>query len=162
MTNMESASRARYRARQRAGVAAVAEQMSTMLAQAADFSGAWAEIGFMIADRERKVFAETRSGAGRRWRPLKAETILRKRRMGLSTAPMVRTGSLLAELTNAKPVAEGRGFAVWGPRNSEIAHVGVRHKRGQGNAPQRDPAPPIRPREAESFLNIMRRHVIGV
>lgn len=133
-----------------------------MLAQAADFSDAWAEIGTMVADRERQVFAETRGGAGRRWRPLKADTILRKRRQGFQTAPMIRTGSLLAELTNAKPVAEGRGFAVWGPRNSEIAHVGVRHKRGQGNAPQRDPAPPMRPREAASFLDIMRRHVIGV
>lgn len=129
-------------------------------ANVSDFSPAWAEIGGLIATREQGVFAETRGGAGRRWPMLRADTVIRKRREGFSTAPMVRTGSLLRELTNATPRKSSPSFAIWGPQDADVAQVGVRHKRGQGNAPQRDPAPPIRPKEADTYIAVMRKHVL--
>lgn len=146
--------------------------MAALEAKAKDFSGAWTEIGRLYGERERSIFAGRTAkssgkfgqggGTGRgRWPALKAATIIRKRREGFPTDPLVRSGVLRSQLTSIVPRKAAPTYAVFGPSDSAAAQRGVRHKRGQGNAPQRDPAPRLTPKEAEAYIGVMREHVLG-
>lgn len=124
--------------------------VSTMISRTEDFAPLWPEIGRVWVEREQEVFA-TRSKS--RWARLAASTIRSKRRAGVAGKPdLVRTGALLAALTQVKPRSSGSRFVVFGPPpGSPATKYGTDHAKGRGS-PQRDPVPKLTPNERKRMV----------
>ena len=76
------------------------------------------------------------NGRGR-WAPLASSTVAEKRRAGASGGPLIRTGTLLRDLSDPAPRKSEPRFAVFGPPAVPYA---IYHARGRG-VPRRSPVP---------------------
>lgn len=149
-------SKRRSRAKAAEGTAAVLEERLTELAEAAgDLTPVWPEAGKVWAQREERIFATQSSG---RWQPLSTPTLIRKRKEGLSTEPLVETGVLMRSLTSELPRSAGLHFAVYGPAKGESIDYAKFHMRGMG-VPQRHPVPRFNPGEREAMIEKIRAHL---
>jgi hypothetical protein len=122
---------------------------------ARDLTPIWDEVGRVWAVRQSEVFA---SRGYERWAPLKANTILRKRREGEPTAILVSTGALKNQVTRPTPRNEGPHFAVYGPQTGADIAYAKYHLHGNG-VPQRNPVPKFRPHEFKKFIEVIRRYM---
>jgi hypothetical protein len=120
---------------------------------AQDLRPVWPEIGRLWAERQANVFA---TGGLGKWAPLRAETILDKRRMGQPAATLVATDTLRGELTSATPRSEGPRFVVFGPSRGAPISYARWHMHGNG-VPQRNPVPRFQPGEKEAMILALRR-----
>lgn len=148
-------SRARARDRELAGISQVDGVLEQIESVAHDMSLLWPDIGKVWAARQQKIFATESLG---RWAPLKAATILRKRRLGVVADTLVETGTLRRELTREVPRSQGKRFAVFGPSQGAPIDYVKQHARGNG-VPQRNPAPRLAPSEHGTIVKLLRAHM---
>lgn len=114
-------------------------------------------LGSTWAQRESTIFD---TGSYGRWRPLKADTILRKRREGKPLKILVREQTLRGELTKTEPRAEGARFVVFGPHNFAAIQYVKHHIRESGHGKAtRNPVPQLLARERTVFMEILRDSV---
>ena len=151
-----SKQRSRARANAASGTGAVMGAMLDDLIDAAgDLSPAWPSVAEVWQQRQQKIFA---TGSNGRWAPLKAATILKKRREGATTEPLIHTGSLLREVSSTTPRAQGAHFVVLGPQKGAVIDYAKHHLRGNG-VPQRNPVPRFTPTERKRLLEKIREHM---
>ena len=151
-----SKQRSRARAKAADGTAGAMNAMLDDLIEAAgDMSPAWPSVAQVWQERQQKIFA---TGSNGRWAPLKAATIMKKRREGATTEPLIHTGSLLHEVSSTTPRAQGPHFVVFGPQKGAVIGYAKHHLRGNG-VPQRNPVPRFTPTERKRLIEKVREHM---
>jgi hypothetical protein len=149
-SKLRSKQRSRALAEQGTG-AVVMDRIDQLIDVSTDLSPVWPVLGRLWAERQRQVFA---TGSNGRWAPLKASTVVIKRREGLSNDPLVATRTLLGEVSREEPRSSGTHFVVFGPVKGAVIDYAKFHMKGQG-VPQRHPVPRFTPTERKRFLEKM-------
>ncbi len=152
----EYASKLRSKRRSRSladqGTAAVVmDRIDQLIDVSTDLSPVWPTLGRLWAERQTTIF---KTGSHGRWAPLKASTVVIKRREGLSNDPLIATRTLLGEVSREEPRASGTHFVVFGPAKGQAIDYAKFHMKGQG-VPQRHPVPRFTPTERKRFLEKM-------
>lgn len=156
-------SKQRERALAKEGSAAVLQdRLSDVIGAVEDMSPAWPELGRLWSEREMEVF---RTNGFRKWKPLRTDTILRKRSdstaaAGSQSEVLVHSGLLKDEVTRVEPRAQGTHFVVFGPQRGAPIDYAKYHMRGNG-VPQRNPVPRFRPGERDVMVQALRKYVFG-
>lgn len=142
-------SKARGRAVDAQGTAVVlTDRLDQLIDASSDLSGVWPAVAKVWAERQSTIFRTSSHG---RWAPLRAATILRKHREGVSTEPLVETRTLIRAVTSETPRASSPHFVVLGPPKGEAIDYAKFHMRGMGN-PQRHPVPRFTPTERKRMV----------
>lgn len=149
-------SKARGRAIDAQGQAAVlTDRLDQLVDAASDLSPVWPAVAKVWAERQQMIF---KTGSNGRWAPLRAATILRKHREGVSTDPLVETRTLIKAVTSETPRASSPHFVVFGPSKGEAIDYAKFHMRGMGN-PQRHPVPRFTPTERKRMIEKISEHL---
>ncbi len=148
------ASKVRSRARMKGATSQSA--MEDILADVADavsnLEGAWPHVGEIWQARQTKVFDTESFG---RWAPLKAATIMKKRKAGVTTDTLVQSGMLRNEVSSPTPRSSGPAFVVLGPARGSVIEYAKFHLHGNG-VPQRNPVPRLTGPERKNFIDAIR------
>jgi len=149
-------SKARGRAVDAQGQAAVlTDRLNQLVDAASDLSPVWPAIAKVWAERQSKIFA---TGSNGRWAPLRAATVIKKQRGGLSTEPLIETRTLVKAVTSETPRSSSPHFVVFGPQRGEAIDYVKFHMRGMGN-PQRHPVPRFTPMERKRMIEKISEHL---
>jgi hypothetical protein len=148
------ASKARSRARMKGQTSGSA--MEAVLADVGDavknLENVWPILGEVWAARQQRIFETDSFG---RWAPLKAATILKKRRHAITTDTLVQSGMLRGEVSNPVPRSSGPYFVVFGPQRGTVIEYAKFHLHGNG-VPQRNPVPRLTGPERTEFIETIR------
>lgn len=147
-----SKQRSRARMKGQTASSSMAETLDDLAAAVSNLEGVWPHIGEIWHARQNKIFE---TGSLGRWAPLKADTIIKKRREGATTEPLIHTGSLLHEVSSTTPRAQGPHFVVFGPQKGAAIDYATHHLRGNG-VPQRNPVPRFTPAERKNCIDAIR------
>lgn len=136
------------------GLDKVLADLERLGTQAADLRKAWPIIGRLWAEREQRWF---QSGGNGTWPALKARTLVRKK----GSAPLVASGSLLADLTETKPRYADDHQAAYGPPKGAASLVrGHWHTVGSAYMPARRPVPKITAAERKAMVTAIRKAIM--
>lgn len=148
------ASKVRSRARMKGATSdsAMADILGDIADAVSNLEGVWPHIGEIWQARQTKVFDTESFG---RWAPLKASTIMKKRRDSISTETLVQSGMLRGEVSSPTPRSSGPAFIVLGPARGAVIEYAKFHLHGNG-VPQRNPVPRLTGPERKQFLDAIR------
>jgi len=116
----------------------------------------WPVIGKFFAARQEAIFDK---GGRPKWKPLKPDYILRRRRQGFAGRTLVRSGSLRRAATSPKPAKATDKYAVFGPSGKTASYWPL-HKHGTRRMPRRDPLPPFSKSERQKVRDLIGKHIV--
>lgn len=149
-------SKRRGRAIDDQGTAAVLiDRLDQLVDAASDLSPVWPAVARVWAERQTTIFNTASLG---RWAPLRASTIIAKRRDGATTEPLIHTATLLRAVTSETPRASSPHFVVFGPPRGEAIDYAKFHMKGMG-VPQRHPVPRFTPIERRRMVEKISEHL---
>lgn len=125
-------------------------KLDAMASASADLTDAWTEVGQWWSARQRTVFATRNKGA---WPMRDPDT------SKVGRGVLIRTGTLLRAVSNAKPITTSPTTATFGQRGS-AGWYGVFHQRGKGGMPLRQPVPPITDAEGDEITRIIAAQIL--
>lgn len=114
-----------------AGVVETRERLRALIDELDDMSPLWGMYAEIMAATEAAWFSSEGEGS---WPPLAASTIREKARLGYTADPLIRTGDLLASLTNpavAMEIGQGRSTLGTFTRNAMTWGTSVEDERGR-------------------------------
>ena len=124
---------------------------------------AWKRVGIYMSRELNKQFSTRGANFGTPWRPLAASTLIEKRRLGFTPAPLVRTGRLKRGFTQRPmDIYETRGMVARFGSSNPIA--GYQHHGTKRFGRQHIPARPILRqtfRMRKDIRDILARYIQG-
>lgn len=123
----------------------------------------WKRVGIFLSREVNKQFSTRGAQFQTPWRPLAMSTLIQKRKLGFTPAPLVRTGSMKRTFTQRPmDIYETRGSIARFGSSSKIAayqHYGTK-RNGRQHIPAR-PILKVTPRVRKEVRDILERYIVG-
>lgn len=123
--------------------------LESLAERASDLKPAWEDVADVWRERQVGVFAN-------RLAPLKPSTVKRKGHR----SPLIETGALRRATFESSPVKSTKDTAAFGiPKGKPIRKLAILHRTGRASMAKRNAVPPLRVKEKQRILEILREHV---